>query len=44
MLKNKVLDSKKILWAIAKQYNSESNLLAVIAAGVNTISTFALDK
>ena len=44
MLKNKRVDSKKILLVIAKQYKSESNLTADIAPGTNTLSTFALDK
>ena len=43
-LKNKRVDSKKILLVIAKQYNSESILTADIAPGTNTLSTFALDK
>ena len=44
VLKNEGVESEEILQVIPKQYNSESILTADIAAGANTLSTFALDK
>ena len=44
VLKNEGMESEEILQVIPKQYNSESILTADIAAGTNTLSTFALDK